>query len=160
MNERIRKPHLAGAALLLVCALAAGCGGGSRLSASQYRTRLATIARQADKAQAQAEKGLSATSLTEIQTRLRSFVSAEQKLGDEVAALKPPKNAEAANAELARGEHDTASEVRAVLPQLAKMTSVKIALSFLNKNLGSATGGREVDHALTRLKKMGYTKGS
>jgi hypothetical protein len=157
---RSRHLQLSGVALLLACVLAAGCGGSSRLSASQYRARLATIARQADKAQAQVEKGLSAKSVTEIQTRLRSFAAAEQQLGNDVAALKPPKNAEPANTELARGEHDTASEVRSLLPRLAKLKSVKAALILLNKNLGGANGGREVDQALAELKKAGYTKGN
>ena len=92
--------------------------------------------------------------------RLSNFANATQKLGDEVAALKPPKNAEAANALLARGEHDTANATRAVLPQLMKLKSVKAALSFLNKSQGNANGGRELDQALAELKKMGYAKGS
>jgi multidrug efflux pump subunit AcrA (membrane-fusion protein) len=157
---RRRDLHRSGGALLLVCALAAGCGGSSRLSASQYRDRLATIAQQADKAQANVEKALSAASVTEIQTRLTSFAAAEQGLGNEVAALKSPENAEAANAELARGEHDTAREVRSALRQLATMKSVKAAVSFLNTSLGGTNGGREVDQALAELKKAGYTKGS
>jgi len=91
--------------------------------------------------------------------RLSTFANAAQKLGDEVAALKPPKNAEAANALLARGEHDTATATRAVLPQLAKLKSVKAALSLLNRTQGSANGGRELDQALAELKTLGYTKG-
>ena len=81
-------------------------------------------------------------------------------MGDQVAALKPPKNAEAANALLARGEHDTATATRTVLPQLAKLKSVKAALSLLNKTQGNANGGRELDQALAELKTLGYTKGS
>jgi hypothetical protein len=161
MNRPARRRQLAGGiTLLLLVALAAGCGGGSRLSPSAYRTKLATIGQEANKAQTQVEKGLRAKSVAEIRTRLSTFADAAQKLGDEVAALKPPENAEAANALLARGEHDTASATRAVLPQLAKLKSVKAALSFLNKSQGNAKGGRELDQALAELKKMGYTKGS
>ncbi len=161
MNRPARKRHLVGGtALLLLLALAAGCGGSSRLSPSAYRAKLATIGREANKAQAQVEKGLHATSVAEIRTRLSTFANATQKLGDEVAALKPPKNAEAANALLARGEHDTASATRAVLPQLTKLKNVKAALSSLNKSQGNAKGGRELDQALAELKNMGYTKGS
>lgn len=161
MNRPARQGHLVGGiALLLLLALVAGCGGSSRLSPSAYRAKLATIGREANRAQAQVEQGLHAKSVAEIRTRLSTFANAAQKLGDEVAALKPPKNAKAANALLARGEHDTASATRAVLPQLAKLKSVKAALSFLNKSQGSAKGGRELDQALTELKKMGYAKGS
>jgi len=160
MNRSARKRHLVGGiALLLLLALVAGCGGSSRLSPSAYRAKLAALGREANAAQGQVEKGLHAKSVAEIRTRLSTFANATQKLGDEVAALKPPKNAEAANALLARGEHDTAGATRAVLPQLAKLKSVKAALSFLNRSEGNAEGGRELDQALTELKKMGYAKG-
>ena len=161
MNRPAWKRHLVGGiALLLLLALVAGCGGSSRLSPSAYRAKLATIGREANTAQTQVEKGLRAKSVAEIRTLLSNFADTVQNLGDEVAALKPPKNAEAANTLLARGEHDTATATRAVLPQLAKLKNVKAALSFLNKSQGNAKGGRELDQALAELKKMGYTKGS
>ena len=162
MNRPARQGHLVGGiALLLLLVLAAGCGGSNRLSPTAYRTKLAALAREANAAQGQVEKGLlHAKSVAQIRTRLSTFANATQKLGDEVAALKPPKNAEAANALLARGEHDTASATRDVLPHLAKLKSVKAALSFLNRSEGNAKGGRELDRALTELKKLGYTKGS
>jgi hypothetical protein len=151
---------VAGLALTLVCALLAGCGGSSRLSRSGYRPRLATIAKEADTAQGDVEKGLTAKSLAELQARLKAFATAEDRLGDEVSHLKAPKDAEAANAELARGEHDTAAAVRSALPKLARFTSPKAAIAFLSKGLAQPKGGHEVDHALTQLKKLGYTKGS
>ena len=147
-------------ALALACALLAGCGGSSRLSRSAYRARLATIANEADKAQRDVEKGLTAKSLAGLQARLKTFATAEDRLGDEVSRLKPPKDAEAPSAELARGEHDTAAAVRAALPKLVTFTSPKAAIAFLSKGLAQPKGGREVDHALAQLKKLGYTNGS
>lgn len=146
----------------MCCALVAGCGsgGGGRLSASAYRSRLAQISHKADKAQSQVEQGLHAKTVGALRARLSAFAASSQQLGDEVAALKPPKNAEVANAELARGEHDTANATRAVLPKLASMTSVKAALAFLQRSQGNAKGGHELDDALTKLKQLGYTKGS
>src|SRR6266702_1161727 len=88
-------------ALMLVCPLLAGCGGSGRLSRSAYGARLATIAKEADEAQADVEKGLTAKSLSELQARLKAFATAEDRLGDEVSRLKPPKDAETPNAELA-----------------------------------------------------------
>jgi hypothetical protein len=150
----------AGVLVVFACALLEGCGGGSsRLSASTYRARLATLAKEADKAQGNIEKALSAPkSIAELQTRLKAFATAEDRLGNEVSRLKPPKDAEKANAELARGEHDTAAAIRAVLPKLAKFKNAKAAVAFLSKI--QPKGGRELDHALAQLKKLGYTKGS
>ena len=149
----------AGIALVCVGALLAGCGGGSsRLSASAYRARLATLGKEADKVQGNIEKALSARSVAEIQARLKASAIADDRLGDEASSLKPPKDAETANAELARGEHDTAAAARSVIPKLAKFTSAKAAIAYLNSF--QPKGGREIDHALAQLKKLGYTKGS
>jgi hypothetical protein len=152
------------AALVIVVALSgvlvSGCGGSGRLSPSDYRTRLSTIGKEAGRAQRDVEKGLSAKTVEELRRRLSAFAAASKRLGDEVAKLEPPKNAEAANAELARGERDLAGDVRAVDPQLAKLKSVKSALAFLGRHLRSTKGAREVDHALRQLRKLGYTRGS
>src|SRR5438874_13559192 len=97
--------------------LASACGGSGRLSASDYRAHLQTIARESDAAQHAVEKGFQATSVPQLVKVLSVFGAAEKRIGDEVAALKPPKDAEAANTELAQGQHDTASEVQAYLPR-------------------------------------------
>jgi len=106
------------------------------------------------------QKAMHAKSIAEIERALRAYGSAQDRPGDQVAALQPPVNAQAANSELARGEHDTATEVRAVLPKLAGFNTPKSALPYINKQLGNAKGGNEEDQAITKLKKLGYTKGS
>jgi hypothetical protein len=147
-------------ALALVCSLLAGCGGSSRLSRSAYTARLATLGKEANKVQGDVEKAFHAKSVAEIEMRLKAFAAADDRLGDEVSRLNPPKDAEAANAELARGEHDTAAAVRSVVPRLAKFTSPKAAIAFLNSAVGNAKGGHELDQALSQLKKLGYATGS
>ena len=94
-----------------------------------------------------------------MQAVLRRFAAAEDRLGDEVSKLKAPSDAEAANAELARGEHDDAAEIRALLPKLSRYKTVQQAFGFLQR-LGHTKGGREEDAALAQLKKLGYTQGS
>ena len=104
----------------LLCVLAAGCGGGSgRLSAAQYRARLAAIGHEANQAQRKVGQGLQAATVAGLSARLRTFAAADDRLGTEIEALKPPKDAEAANAALAKAEHDTAQAVRSALPQIS-----------------------------------------
>ena len=144
------------------CLLVAACGsnGNRRLSSSAYRNRLAAISHEADRAQSQVEQGLHAKTVAALRARLETFAAASQRLGNEVAALKAPKKAAAANAELAKGEQDTAISTRAVLPKLASLKSVKAALAYLQESQGNAKGGHELDDSLTKLKQLGYTKGS
>jgi hypothetical protein len=93
--------------------LLAACGGGSRLSQDAYRTKLAQVKQEAASAQASVARGLQAKTLAELRGRLDAFAESTQRIGDEVAKLKPPANAEAANTELADGLHETARATRA-----------------------------------------------
>lgn len=149
-----------------LCALAlgvAGCGGSGgsgRLSSADYKAALTKISKQSDAAHAAVEQGApKATTVAKVQALLRRYAGAEDRIGDEVSRLKAPTDAEAANAELARGEHEDASEIRAVLPKLARFKSVQQAFGYLQQ-LGSTKGGHEQDRAIAQLKKLGYTSGS
>ena len=155
--------RLAAIVLVSSCAiLVVGCGGGgsSRLSAAEYKARLATISQEADQAQSAVGQALNATTVAAIESGVTAFADAEDKLGDEVAKLKAPKDADAANTKLAKGLHDLASEIRVLLPDLRKQISTKAAVAFLDKNLNSAPGARSLDTALSELKTLGYTTGS
>ena len=104
----------------MVVLLISACGGSGRLSASEYRAHLRTVAKESDAAQHAVEKGFRATSAPHLVKVLTVFGTAQKRIGDEVAALKPPKDADGANTELATGLHDTDSEVKAVLPKLER----------------------------------------
>jgi hypothetical protein len=153
------------AVTLVLLASACGSSGGgatsgtgsSRLSTGAYRARLKTIAKESNTAQHAVEKGFRATSVPQLVTVLTAFGTAEGRIGDQVAALNPPTNAEAANTELAKGQHDTASEVRALLPKIKKMPSAQAAVAYLSKK-STTKGGHEVDQALAKLKQLGYIK--
>jgi hypothetical protein len=147
--------------VLLVSACGSGGGGGagtsSRLSASAYRAHLKTIAKESDTAQHAVEKGFRASSVPQLVTVLTAFGTAEKRIGNEVAALKPPTNAEAANTEAAKGLQDTASEIQALLPKIRKMPSAQAAIAYLSKK-STTKGGHELDEALAKLKQLGYIK--
>ena len=142
---------------MMVVLLISACGGSGRLSASEYRAHLETVGKESNAVQHAVEKGFQATSVPQLVKVLTVFGAAQKRIGDEVAALKPPKDAEAANTELANGLHDTGSEVQAVLPKIKKMPSTKAAIAYLNKT-PTTKGGQEIDQALAQLKKLGYIK--
>jgi hypothetical protein len=145
------------AVVVMAVLLVSGCSGSSRLSASDYRTHLETVGKESDAAQHAIEKGFQATSVPQLVKVLTAFGAAEKRTGNEVAALKPPKDAGAANTELANGLHDTGSEAQALLPKIKKMPSAKAAIAYLGKT-PTTKGGQEIDHALAQLKKLGYIK--
>jgi hypothetical protein len=145
------------AAAVVAVLLVSGCGGSGRLSASDYQTHLETVGKESDAAQHAVERGFQATSVPQLVKVLTVFGASEKRIGNEVAALKPPKDAGAANTELANGLHDTGSEVQALLPKIKKMPSAKAAIGYLGKT-PTTKGGQEIDHALAQLKRLGYIK--
>ena len=147
---------------LAACAvlLLAACGGGSRLSQSAYRTKLAQVKQEAASAQASVALGLQAKTLAELRGRLDAFAESTQRISDEVAKLKPPQNAEAANTELADGLHETARATRDASKAVAGLHTPREAITYLEQSPLNKKGARQVDEALTRLKQLGYTSGS
>jgi hypothetical protein len=127
-----------------------------RLSASAYRAKLTQIKQEAATAQTNVAKGLQAQSLAELRQRLDAFAADTQRIGDEVAKLNPPKDAEAANTELAAGLQETARATRAASKNIAGLHTPKEAIAYLESSPANAKGARQVDEALTKLKQLGY----
>lgn len=153
-------------AALAVLSLAAcgGSGGGNttstRLSATAYRAKLAKIKVEAAKAQSDVGKGLQAKTVDELKQRIDAFAGATQRIGDEVAALHPPQNAEAANTQLAQGLHDIADATRAASEKIGTMKTPQAGIAYLQNAKGPVQGSREVTKALATLQQLGYTTGS
>lgn len=142
---------------LVGCLALVACGGEDRLSADEYRAEFTKLGKQADKAHADVEKAFKAKSVEEIRTRMAHFADYRQGLGDTVADLEPPKDAEDANTRLADGAHQVADEIRATLPLLADAKTPEAAIKLLNQRLGKSKGTQKLDAALSELKKLGYT---
>jgi hypothetical protein len=140
-----------------VLLLAAGCGGSSRLSKDEYKARLTALNREVDKAESTARSAVTPNAtVDQIRSALSRVAAAQQHVGDEVAKLKPPKEAEAANSLLARAAHDLAAEVREVVKKLGPVKSQKQALGLVQSMLQSARGARELDQATAQLRKLGF----
>jgi hypothetical protein len=150
-----------------VVLLLAACGssGGSnsttqqqqRLTPALYRAQIAKIKREAAQAQSDVSQGLGAKNVSDLKQKIDEFAAATQRIGDEVAALNPPQNAAAANAQLAQGLQDIAAGTRGASSKIANLKSVGAAIAYLEHSNGPAKGSREVSKALATLQKLGYT---
>jgi len=156
MLAAVRRGVLAIAAIAVLLLAACGGSGSPRLSANAYRAKLTHIKQEAATAQANVAKGLQAKSLTELQQKLDAFASDTQRIGDEVAKLNPPQDAEAANTELAAGLHETARATKVASTKIAGLHTPTEAIAYLESSPANAKGARQVDEALTKLKKLGY----
>jgi hypothetical protein len=147
--------------LVAAAAMLVACGGSDRLSASAYRGKLSAISREASVAQAAVEKNARrAKTVKDLQAVLTLFANAEEHIANQVQALKPPKNAQAANEELAGGASDTSKSAVKAATAVGKLGSVQAALRYLGSHNGNQKGAHELDDALAKLKQLGYTKGS
>jgi hypothetical protein len=127
---------------LCVVAMLAGCGGSGRLSASGYKAKLAALNKEVDTAETHAQAAATrAQSVAQIRAALTQVAVAQDRVGDAVEKLKPPKDAESANKLLARGAHDIASETRAVLPALASVKTPRQALALPSATTGKRAKG-------------------
>jgi hypothetical protein len=153
--------------------LLAGCGGsgggggtsgttssGTQLSPTAYRAAIAKAKTEAAKAQSDVGQGLQAKTPDQLKQTVDAFAAATQRIGDEVAGLKPPQNAIAPNTELAQGLHNIAAATRAAGAKIAKLKTAQAGISYLQHSKGPAKGSREVGAALAKLKALGYTTGS
>ncbi len=138
--------------------LLAACGGGSssRLSAGAYRARITQIKHEAAHAESNVALGLQAKTIAQLRHRLDAFSTSTQRIGDEVAKLKPPQNAEAANTELAAGLHDTARATHTLSKNVAGLHTAQEAIAYIVHRPNNAKGAREVNDAFAKLKELGY----
>jgi hypothetical protein len=157
-----RAPILVSALASLALALGS-CGGDDkpdRLSASAYKAKIAALGKREDTVHAEAEKAFSAKTVAEISDRMSGFADGEDRLGDDLDAIRPPADAQAAHDQLASGAHQLAGEIRAALGRLNANMSAKTALDVLDKRLSKAKGAAKIDAALAKLSKLGYAKPS
>ena len=148
------------AALAALLLAACGGGGSSRLTAEQYRAKMTKINAEAASAVSNVARGLQAKSLAELRQRLDAFSAETQRIGDEVAKLKPPQNAEAANTELAQGMHETARATHTQSGDIAGLNTAQEAIAYLQTTAGNQKGAHDVNEAFAKLRKLGYLSGS
>lgn len=131
-----------------------------RLSAAAYKRELKQIADEESGAQHAVQAAFRAKTAATVRHALSTFADDQQQVSDEVSAIVPPANAQSANAALAHAFADNAAATRAVVRQLAEAATAKAALEIIQSATGAQRSGHEIDAALGRLRKLGYTAGS
>ena len=130
------------------------------LTAAGYRAALHQVAQEEAAAQQQVQSAFHAHSVAQVRRALAAFAADQRRAASRVGDLRPPSNAVAANDELAHAFSDNARAVASLVTKLAGTKTVKQALGTIQRDRSAQRVGREIDAALTKLKKLGYTSGS
>lgn len=138
---------------------AAGCAGTDRLSAQEYRARLQATDTQVGRAEKAAQAAFASDgSLKRLRRAILSWADAEAQAGTELAAVRPPKDAEEANRSLSAAEKHFGAALRKAAAAL-KGVRLAHAPTILEREMGSSPAAAQLDHALARLKALGYAHG-
>lgn len=143
-------------------AFVAGCGGGSgtttTLSKSDYVARLSAENQKVAQGTQALRIALDSPSRTpaQVASALESFADVLQGVGDDIAAVEPPANAQRANQLLAKGFHDEATDTRQLADKASAAKNGSEAVALLN-HAGTSSGGKEVDRAVKQLHALGYS---
>ena len=148
--------------MTFAAAIVVGCGGGggttTALSKSEYDAQLSAENQKVGQGTQTLRLALESPSRTaaEVASGLESFADVLQGVGNDVAALEPPANAQSANQLLAKGFHDEATDTRQLADKASAAKSGPEAMALLN-NAGTSAGGKEVDRAVKHLHALGYS---
>jgi hypothetical protein len=149
-QNRVRRLSQLGVALVAAAMLAAGCGGGGRLSKAQYEKRVQAEGRNFQ----EAARKLSSGGATSSQA-LKTAKDALQKAADDLDSVKPPKEVAADNAKLVVGLRSLASSLDKITSAARDPTRQQKAL----QELATSQPVREAQAAIRDMQKKGYDLG-
>ena len=145
-----------GLVVALAAAIAATAGAAVKpLTKVQYAALLKTGTARVGKPERAAQLGLARKAPpAEMKRLILAWAAAEKQFGESLQGVRPPANAAAANAQLAKGELTYADELTAVAGHLP--SSASAVASRLQKALSTSKGSAMVNQALTKLRIAGY----
>jgi len=158
-----------GAVLLAALVSLSACGsssnnssssGDKQLTAAQYRQQLHAVSQDESRAQAKVQQAFHAKTVTQVTDALRIFATDQQTVAAKLTQLNVPTDAKTANSALATAFADNARAVRGVLGKLGSAKTPKQALAVIGSAKDAQKSGQEIDSALKKLVKLGYTRGS
>jgi hypothetical protein len=118
------------------------------------------VAQDESAAQHRVQAAFHAHTVPQVHAALATFAADQRHVAARLSALTPPADAVAANRQLAHAFDDNAAAVRSVLRKISGVSSVRQALGVIQSDKRAQRVGQEIDAALGKLKKLGYTPGS
>jgi hypothetical protein len=145
--------------------LVAGCGSSgsspaSPLSGAAYRSALHQVAHEEGAAQNRVQAAFHARTVAQLRKTFAAFAADQRRVAARLGALTPPRDAAAANAELAKAFGDNAAAMQQLVSEISSTKTVHKALHIVQADKAAQRVGAEIDTALDKLKKLGYTTGS
>jgi hypothetical protein len=142
--------------LVLLAVVLSGCGSG-RVSDDDYRLQISSIDQDLTSgAQAVQTAAGAHNTLARLQATLGRFEETQRRIAEGLAAVKPPKRAEAAHALLIRGARDFEAEIHTTRKKLRSVSTHREALRLLQRELQNPQGVRELGRAFRELHRLGY----
>ena len=130
------------------------------MSAAAYRNALHQVATEESTAQHRVQRAFHARTADQVRSALTAFAADQRRVAQQLTALTPPSNAATANAQLARAFNDNATALESLLTKLRGAKTAKQALRVVQNDRQAQQVGGEIDSALNKLKRLGYTSGS
>jgi hypothetical protein len=140
---------------------ASGSASSQPLSRAAYKALLAQIASEEQRAQKAAQSALGASSVSELRNGLLTFAADQERVSHRLSSITPPADAREANTALANAFAANATATRQLADKLAGVPNMTLAKKLVNTASAAARqSGQAIDAALSKLKRLGYTKGS
>ena len=152
----MRRGLAAGIAAALVVVLA-GCGGGGRLSKSDYEQKLQAEGRTL-KSAFQGIDVSNTGNLRDIGAKIGQLQAQLESAAREIDDLKPPKDAEVDNAKIAKALHKFADEFGKM--KKAAQSGDPTQMQQIEREITNAPEVKEAVAATRDLQKKGYKVGS
>ena len=129
------------------------------MSPSAYRQFLRTMSSREDRAHRGIDRALHSDSVTAMRKGFLDFAADQQHVSEELSSITPPGDAARANAALAQAFVANAAAMRRAASVVVHAHTPKAALASVMSAKGLQRAGQEIDAALGRLRRLGYTAG-
>ena len=147
---------------LVAVVAVAGCGNSERLSKQEYQARLHAINLRVGRAEGAAEAALASGATNRLHRAMLKWADTEEQSGDELAQVRPPKDAEAVNRNLSTAEKQFATALRqaaGALKGAPPAAAPKLLERRMQPRMESSPAPAALDRAIAQLKALGYTHG-